>query len=309
LLKVFQSFIEQLYKKYNIAGRVFMVVIIDGNKIAQEVRQQVREEALDFKEKTGIVPGLAVILVGEDPASQVYVGRKAKACAEVGFLSREYKLSADTSEAKLLKIINELNADQVIHGILVQLPLPKHIQTDKIIAAIDPQKDVDGFHPYNVGGLVSGNPLFVPCTPRGIMELIRSTGIELSGKEVVVVGRSNIVGKPVALLLLAQHATVTICHSRTKDLPAVTSRADILIAAVGKTEMIKANMIKEGAVVIDVGVNRLESGKLAGDVAFNEVAPKASYITPVPGGVGPMTIAMLMKNTLDAARNMVSKSK
>jgi methylenetetrahydrofolate dehydrogenase (NADP+)/methenyltetrahydrofolate cyclohydrolase len=309
LLKVFQSFIEQLYKKHNIAGRVFMVVIIDGNKIAQEVRQQVREEAFDFKEKTGIVPGLAVILVGEDPASQVYVGRKAKACAEVGFLSREYKLSADTSEAKLLKIINELNADQVIHGILVQLPLPKHIQTDKIIAAIDPQKDVDGFHPYNVGGLVSGNPLFVPCTPRGIMELIRSTGIELSGKEVVVVGRSNIVGKPVALLLLAQHATVTICHSRTKDLPAVTSRADILIAAVGKTEMIKANMIKEGAVVIDVGVNRLESGKLAGDVAFNEVAPKASYITPVPGGVGPMTIAMLMKNTLDAARNMVSKSK
>jgi methylenetetrahydrofolate dehydrogenase (NADP+)/methenyltetrahydrofolate cyclohydrolase len=309
LLKVFQSFIEQLYKKHNIAGRVFMVVIIDGNKIAQEVRQQVREEAFDFKEKTGIVPGLAVILVGEDPASQVYVGRKAKACAEVGFLSREYKLSADTSETKLLKIINELNADQVIHGILVQLPLPKHIQTDKIIAAIDPQKDVDGFHPYNVGGLVSGNPLFVPCTPRGIMELIRSTGIELSGKEVVVVGRSNIVGKPVALLLLAQHATVTICHSRTKDLPAVTSRADILIAAVGKTEMIKANMIKEGAVVIDVGVNRLESGKLAGDVAFNEVAPKASYITPVPGGVGPMTIAMLMKNTLDAARNMVSKSK
>jgi methylenetetrahydrofolate dehydrogenase (NADP+)/methenyltetrahydrofolate cyclohydrolase len=286
-----------------------MTVIIDGNKIAQEVRQQVREEALDFKEKTGIVPGLAVILVGEDPASQVYVGRKAKACAEVGFLSREYKLSADSSEANLLSIINELNADQLIHGILVQLPLPKHIPTDEIIAAIDPQKDVDGFHPYNVGGLVSGSPLFVPCTPRGIMELIRRTGIELSGKEAVVVGRSNIVGKPMALLLLAQHATVTICHSRTKDLPAVTRRADVLIAAVGKTEMIKANMIKEGAVVIDVGVNRLENGKLAGDVAFNEVAPKASYITPVPGGVGPMTIAMLMKNTLDAARNMVSKSK
>jgi methylenetetrahydrofolate dehydrogenase (NADP+)/methenyltetrahydrofolate cyclohydrolase len=286
-----------------------MTEIIDGNKIAQEVRQQVREEALDFKEKTGIVPGLAVILVGEDPASQIYVGRKAKACAEVGFLSREYKLSADSSEANLLSIINELNADQLIHGILVQLPLPKHIPTDEIIAAIDPQKDVDGFHPYNVGGLVSGSPLFVPCTPRGIMELIRRTGIELSGKEAVVVGRSNIVGKPMALLLLAQHATVTICHSRTKDLPAVTRRADVLIAAVGKTEMIKANMIKEGAVVIDVGVNRLENGKLAGDVAFNEVAPKASYITPVPGGVGPMTIAMLMKITLDAARNMVSKSK
>ena len=278
-----------------------MTVIIDGNKIAQEVRHSVRKEALDFKEKTGIVPGLAVILVGEDPASQVYVGRKAKACAEVGFLSREYKLSADTSEAKLLNIISELNADQVIHGILVQLPLPKHIHTDKIIAAIDPQKDVDGFHPYNVGGLVSGNPLFVPCTPRGIMELISHTGIELSGKEAVVVGRSNIVGKPMALLLLAQHATVTICHSRTKDLPAVTRRADVLIAAVGKPHMIKANMVKEGAVVIDVGVNRLENGKLAGDVAFDEVAAKASFITPVPGGVGPMTIAMLMKNTLDAA--------
>jgi len=282
-----------------------MTVIIDGNKIAQEVRHSVRKEALDFKEKTGIVPGLAVILVGEDPASQVYVGRKAKACAEVGFLSREYKLSADTSEAKLLNIISELNADQVIHGILVQLPLPKHIHTDKIIAAIDPQKDVDGFHPYNVGGLVSGNPLFVPCTPRGIMELIARTGIDLKGKEAVVVGRSNIVGKPIALLLLAQHATVTICHSRTKDLPAVTRRADVLIAAVGKPHMIKANMVKEGAVVIDVGVNRLENGKLAGDVAFDEVAAKASFITPVPGGVGPMTIAMLMKNTLDAARMTV----
>jgi methylenetetrahydrofolate dehydrogenase (NADP+)/methenyltetrahydrofolate cyclohydrolase len=282
-----------------------MTVIIDGNKIAQEVRHSVRKEALALKEKTGIVPGLAVILVGEDPASQVYVGRKAKACAEVGFLSREYKLSADTSEAKLLNIISELNADQVIHGILVQLPLPKHIHTDKIIAAIDPQKDVDGFHPYNVGGLVSGDPLFVPCTPRGIMELISRTGIELAGKEAVVVGRSNIVGKPTALLLLAQHATVTICHSRTKDLPAVTRRADVLIAAVGKPQMIKANMVKEGAVVIDVGVNRLENGKLTGDVAFDEVAAKASFITPVPGGVGPMTIAMLMKNTLDAARMTV----
>ena len=286
-----------------------MTVIIDGNKIAQEVRNQVREDTLNFKENTGIVPGLAVIQVGEDPASQVYVGRKAKACAEVGFLSREYKLPADTSEAKLLNIISELNTDQEIHGILVQLPLPQHIYTNKIIAAIDPHKDVDGFHPYNVGGLVSGNPLFVPCTPRGIMELISRTGIELAGKEAVIVGRSNIVGKPMALLLLAQHATVTICHSRTKDLPAVTRRADVLIAAVGKAEMIKANMIKEGAVVIDVGVNRLENGKLVGDVAFNEVVAQASHITPVPGGVGPMTISMLMKNTLDAARNMVSKSK
>jgi len=284
-----------------------MSVIIDGNKIAQEIRQQLREEALDLKAKTGIVPGLAVILVGEDQASLVYVSRKAKACAEIGFLSHEYKLPADTSEAKLLNIISELNADKAIHGILVQLPLPNHICTDEIIAAIDPHKDVDGFHPYNVGSLVSGNPLFVPCTPRGVMELISRTGIELAGKEAVVVGRSNIVGKPMALLLLAQHATVTICHSRTKDLPAVTRRADVLIAAVGKAEMIKGNMVKDSAVVIDVGVNRLENGKLAGDVAFSEVAPKASFITPVPGGVGPMTIAMLMKNTLDAARNMASK--
>ena len=279
-----------------------MSIIIDGTKIAQDIRRSVREETLAFTEKTGVVPGLAVVLAGDDPASKVYVGRKAKACAEAGFLSREYKLPADTSEAKLLNLIKDLNHDQLIHGILVQLPLPKHIVTDRIIAAIDPHKDVDGFHPYNVGGLVTGSPLFVPCTPRGIMELIARTGIELAGKEAVVVGRSNIVGKPMALLLLAQNATVTMCHSKTKDLPTVTRRADVLIAAVGKVRMITANMVKEGAVVIDVGVNRLDNGKLAGDVAFDEVATKASYITPVPGGVGPMTIAMLMKNTLDAAK-------
>ncbi|RPH88464.1 MAG: bifunctional methylenetetrahydrofolate dehydrogenase/methenyltetrahydrofolate cyclohydrolase FolD [Deltaproteobacteria bacterium] len=279
-----------------------MSIIIDGNKIAQDIRKAIREETSVFKEKTGIVPGLAVVLVGDDPASQIYVGRKAKACAEVGFLSREYKLPANATEAKLMNLINDLNQDQCLHGILVQLPLPKHIATDKIIAAIDPHKDVDGFHPYNVGGLVTGSPLFIPCTPRGIMELIARTGIELSGKDAVVVGRSNIVGKPMALLLLAQNATVTMCHSKTKDLPTVTSRADVLIAAVGKARMITADMVKEGAVVIDVGVNRLNNGKLAGDVAFDEVATKASYITPVPGGVGPMTIAMLMKNTLDAAR-------
>lgn len=275
--------------------------IIDGNKIAQDIRNEVRQKALELKEQKGITPGLAVVLVGEDPASKVYVGRKAKACAEVGFLSREYKLPADTGEDKLLSLIDALNKDPLIHGILVQLPLPKNIFTDKIIAAIDPHKDVDGFHPYNVGGLVTGSPLFVPCTPLGIMELIARSGIDLKGNEAVVVGRSNIVGKPMAMLLLAEHATVTICHSRTKDLPAVTRRADILIAAVGKPHMIRAEMVKEGAVVIDVGVNRLENGKLAGDVAFDEVAPKASFITPVPGGVGPMTIAMLMKNTLDAA--------
>jgi len=275
--------------------------IIDGNKIAQEIRNEVRLKTLELRRQTGIIPGLAVILVGDDPASQVYVGRKAKACAEVGFLSREYKLPAETEEKKLLKIIKKLNKDDQIHGILVQLPLPGHISTENIIAAIDPDKDVDGFHPYNVGGLMTGTPLFVPCTPRGIMELIARSGIDLKGKEAVVVGRSNIVGKPMAMLLLAQHATVTMCHSRTGDLPAVTRRADVLIAAVGKPHMIKADMVKEGAVVIDVGVNRLENGKLAGDVDFDNVAPKASFITPVPGGVGPMTIAMLMKNTLDAA--------
>jgi methylenetetrahydrofolate dehydrogenase (NADP+)/methenyltetrahydrofolate cyclohydrolase len=283
-----------------------MAVIIDGNKIAQDIRNEVRQSALKLKKQKGIIPGLAVVLVGEDPASQVYVGKKAKACAEVGFLSREYKLPAETQEEKLLKIIRKLNKDKHIHGILVQLPLPQHISTEKIIAAIDPYKDVDGFHPYNVGGLVTGTPLFVPCTPRGIMELISRSGIELAGKEAVVVGRSNIVGNPMALLLLAQNATVTMCHSKTKDLAAVTARADVLIAAIGKPHMIKADMVKEGAVVIDVGVNRLENGKLAGDVAFDEVAAKASFITPVPGGVGPMTIAMLMKNTLDAARRLIN---
>lgn len=278
-----------------------MSIILDGAKIAGEIRQSVRDEAADFKNKKGIVPGLAVVLVGEDPASQVYVGRKAKACAEAGFLSREYRLPAATLEGELLRLIDDLNKDILIHGILVQLPLPAHISTHKIIAAIDPMKDVDGFHPYNVGGLVSGSPVFIPCTPRGIMELISRTGIELAGKEAVVVGRSNIVGKPIALLLLERHATVTICHSRTKNLPQVTARADVLVAAVGRPHMITGGMVKKGAVVIDVGVNRLESGKLAGDVAFEEVCAKASYITPVPGGVGPMTIAMLMKNTLDAA--------
>ena len=278
-----------------------MAVIIDGNEIAQEIRNSVRFEAVVLKEKTGTVPGLAVVLVGDDPASKVYVGRKSRACAEAGFLSREYKLPADTGEEKLLGLINDLNKDNLIHGILVQLPLPKHVRTDKIIYAIDPRKDVDGFHPYNMGRLISGNPLYISCTPRGIMELIIRTGIVLTGKEAVVVGRSNIVGKPMAFLLLAQNATVTICHSRTKDLPDVTRRADFLIAAVGKPCMIRAGMVKEGAVVIDVGVNRLDNGKLIGDVAFDEVAAKASYITPVPGGVGPMTIAMLMKNTLEAA--------
>ncbi|MGD0279304.1 MAG: bifunctional methylenetetrahydrofolate dehydrogenase/methenyltetrahydrofolate cyclohydrolase FolD [Smithella sp.] len=278
-----------------------MVSIIDGNKIAQDIRNEVRCGTLELKQK-GIVPGLAVILVGDDPASKIYVGKKAQDCAEVGFLSREYKLPEATSEEKLLSLIDDLNKDKLIHGILVQLPVPKHIRTDKIIESIDPRKDVDGFHPYNVGRLVAGNPCHSSCTPYGIMELFDRSGIELSGKEAVVVGRSNIVGKPMALMLLARNATVTICHTRTKDLAAVTRRADILVAAAGRAQMIKGDMVKDGVVVIDVGTNRLDNGKLVGDVDFPAVSLKASYITPVPGGVGPMTRAMLMKNTLNAAK-------
>jgi methylenetetrahydrofolate dehydrogenase (NADP+)/methenyltetrahydrofolate cyclohydrolase len=278
-----------------------MAIIIDGNKIAQDIRNEVRKDALALREQKGIAAGLAVILVGDDPASKIYLGKKAQDCAEVGFLSREYKLSTDTSEEKLLNIIRELNDDKSIHGILVQLPVPGHIHPDKIIEAIDPRKDVDGFHPYNVGRLVAGNPLHSSCTPSGILELLDRSGIELSGKEAVVVGRSNIVGKPMALMLLARNATVTICHTKTKDLAAVTRRADILVAAAGRAQMIKGNMVKDGVVVIDVGTNRTDTGKLVGDVAFAEVFPKASYITTVPGGVGPMTRAMLLKNTLNAA--------
>lgn len=278
-----------------------MAIIIDGNKIAQDIRNEVRKDALALREQKGIAAGLAVILVGDDPASKIYVGKKAQDCAEVGFLSREYKLSTDTSEEKLLNIIRELNDDKSIHGILVQLPVPGHIHPDKIIEAIDPRKDVDGFHPYNVGRLVAGNPLHSSCTPSGILELLDRSGIELSGKEAVVVGRSNIVGKPMALMLLARNATVTICHTKTKDLAAVTRRADILVAAAGRAQMIKGDMVKDGVVIIDVGTNRTDTGKLVGDVAFAEVFPKASYITTVPGGVGPMTRAMLLKNTLNAA--------
>jgi methylenetetrahydrofolate dehydrogenase (NADP+)/methenyltetrahydrofolate cyclohydrolase len=278
-----------------------MAIIIDGNKIAQDIRNEVRKDALALREQKGIAAGLAVILVGDDPASKIYLGKKAQDCAEVGFLSREYKLSTDTSEEKLLNIIRELNDDKSIHGILVQLPVPGHIHPDKIIEAIDPRKDVDGFHPYNVGRLVAGNPLHSSCTPSGIVELLDRNGIELSGKEAVVVGRSNIVGKPMALMLLARNATVTICHTKTKDLAAVTRRADILVAAAGRAQMIKGDMVKDGVVIIDVGTNRTDTGKLVGDVAFAEVFPKASYITTVPGGVGPMTRAMLLKNTLNAA--------
>lgn len=278
-----------------------MANIIDGNKIARDIREEIRGRVLAMKQQKGFVPGLAVILVGDDPASKIYVGKKAQDCAEIGFLSREYKLPAETAEEKLLTVIRELNEDECIHGIIVQLPVPKHIRPDKIIEAIEPRKDVDGLHPYNVGKLVSGRPYHYSCTPYGIMELFDRNGIELSGKEAVVVGRSNLVGKPMAFMLLARNATVTICHTRTRNLAEVTRRAEILIAAAGSVQMIREDMVKEGAVVIDVGTNRLTNGKLVGDVDFTKVAPKTSFITPVPGGVGPMTRAMLMKNTLNAA--------
>lgn len=279
-----------------------MAIVIDGKKIAGDIRREIREEALKLKGEKGLVPGLAVILVGDNPASRIYVGWKEKACREAGFLSREYKLPAETGEAVALRMIGELNGDPAIHGILVQLPLPKQIRPEAVIEAIDPRKDVDGFHPLNVGRLFSGEPFHRACTPSGVVELLDRTGIAIEGKEAVIVGRSNIVGKPLALMLMARNATITVCHTRTRDLARVVQRADILIAAAGKPEMIRGHMVGDGAAVIDVGVNRLENGRLVGDVAFAEAAAKASYITPVPGGVGPMTIAMLLKNTLNAAR-------
>jgi len=284
-------------------GRI-MAVVIDGTKVSQDVRDEIRKAALRLRDDTGVVPGLAVILVGDDPASRIYVAKKEKACAEVGFLSREYKLPGDTGEAQILDLIAQLNTDGAIHGILVQLPLPRHIDPDSVINAIDPKKDVDGFHPLNVGRLLTGNPFHTSCTPSGILELLDRYEIDIPGREAVIVGRSNIVGKPLALLLLARHATVTICHTRTRDLPGVTRRADILVAAAGSPEMITGDMVRDGAVVIDVGISRLPAGKLVGDVAFDQVSEKASHITPVPGGVGPMTIAMLLKNTLHAAKSL-----
>jgi methylenetetrahydrofolate dehydrogenase (NADP+)/methenyltetrahydrofolate cyclohydrolase len=278
-----------------------MAVIIDGKKIAQDIRQEVKEEATRLRIKSGTEPGLGVILVGDDPASKIYLRHKENACKDAGFLSREFRFPHDSSENEVLATIQELNHDESIHGILVQLPLPRHFTTATIIDAIDPQKDVDGFHPYNLGRLFTGNPYHIACTPKGILELLDRHAITIEGKEAVIVGRSTIVGKPLALLLLNRHATVTICHTRTRHLWEVTKRADILIAAVGKPEMISADMVRDDAVVIDVGVNRMEDGRLVGDVAYSEVALKASYITPVPGGVGPMTIAMLLVNTLKAA--------
>ncbi|MDT8420633.1 MAG: bifunctional methylenetetrahydrofolate dehydrogenase/methenyltetrahydrofolate cyclohydrolase FolD [Desulfuromonadales bacterium] len=285
-----------------------MARIIDGKAIAAEIRKDITEETRVLSEQ-GTTPGLAVVLVGEDPASRVYVSMKEKACAETGIFSDEYKLSAETSESELLALIDRLNSDVRIDGILVQLPLPDHIDESKVLEAISPEKDVDGFHPYNVGRLATGNPLFRPCTPYGVMKILEKTGVDLTGKEVVVVGRSNIVGKPVALMCLAQHATVTICHSRTADLAEKVRQADVLIAAVGRPEMIKGDWIKQGAVVIDVGVNRVGEKKLVGDVEFAASCDRASAITPVPGGVGPMTITMLLYNTLESAKRRAVTSR
>ena len=278
-----------------------MAIIMDGNGLSRHIRDQVKTDALLLKDRTGMVPGLAVILVGENAASRIYVKRKETACKEAGFMSREYLLPENTSENRILGIIDGLNHDADIHGILVQLPLPGHLDPVAVIETIDPRKDVDGFHPWNMGRLCTGNPYHMACTPRGIVEMLDRYGIAIEGKDAVIVGRSNIVGKPLAMMLLNRHATVTICHTRTRDLAETTKRADILVAAVGKPEMITKDMVKDGAVVIDVGINRGGDGRLVGDVAFADVAEKASHITPVPGGVGPMTIAMLLVNTLRAA--------
>ncbi len=279
-----------------------MAKLIDGKQVSAQVKEQVREEAAAIYEKHGIKAGLAVVIVGNDPASRVYVNNKKKACEAVGFASYEYALPEETTQEELLELVETLNNDPKVNGILVQLPVPKHIDDTAIINAISPAKDVDAFHPENVGRIMIGDYAFLPCTPAGVMELIDSTGVEISGKKCVVIGRSNIVGKPMAMLLLHRSGTVTICHSRTQDLAAVTREADILVAAVGRANFVTADMVKEGAVVIDVGINRLDNGKLCGDVDFAAVEPKASWITPVPGGAGPMTIAMLMKNTLTAMK-------
>jgi len=279
-----------------------MARIIDGKGIAKGVREQVARGVSKLKEKKGVVPKLCVVLAGDDPASQVYVRGKEKACAEAGIASEVRRLSPSVSQKELNNVVRSLNEDLGVHGVLVQLPLPAGLDPISALNQISPEKDVDGLHPLNMGKLLRGeDPMFIPCTPQGIMELILSTGIEIKGKEAVVVGRSNIVGKPVALLLLQKHATVTICHSRTRDLGAVVRRAEILVASVGSPRLVHGDMVRPGAVVIDVGVNRVE-GKLVGDVDYESAKDRASFLTPVPGGVGPMTIAMLLRNTLAAAR-------
>ena len=280
-----------------------MAIKMDGKALSDKMKTQIRDEVAALPRK----PALAVILVGENPASQVYVRNKEKDCIECGILSETYRLPAETTEGQLLALLGVLNENDLVDGILVQLPLPPHISEEKVIHAIYPDKDVDAFHPVNVGKIVTGEKGFLPCTPAGVMELLREYEIEIAGKECVVVGRSNIVGKPMALLLLRESGTVTICHSKTKNLEEVTRKADILVSAVGKVGVIRGDMVKEGAVVIDVAMNRSEEGKLCGDCVYDEVVEKASYITPVPGGVGPMTRLILMKNTLTAAKEHLAK--
>lgn len=276
-------------------------MIIDGKAVSKAVRERVEKETEELKAK-GVTPGLAVIIVGEDPASQVYVRNKEKACEEVGFYSEKFALPENTTQQELNSLVMELNERKDINGILCQLPLPSHLNDKEVINLINPIKDVDAFHPVNVGAIMIGDYNFLPCTPAGVMELIHSTGVDVSGKKAVVIGRSNIVGKPMAMLLLHENATVEITHSKTQNLAEITSGADILVAAIGKAKFVGADMVKDGAVVIDVGMNRDENGKLCGDVDFDAVKDKCSYITPVPGGVGPMTISMLLQNTLTAAK-------
>ena len=285
-----------------------MSKIIDGKQISAQVKQAVAEEVAQLKTE-GIHPGLAVVLVGDNPASKVYVGSKEKACEQLGIYSEKYLLPGETTEEELLELVEKLNHKPEINGILVQLPLPEQINEETIINAIDPIKDVDAFHPNNVGKIMIGDFDFLPCTPAGIMDLIASTSVSIEGKNCVVIGRSNIVGKPMAMLLLHKNGTVTICHSRTQNLAEITRKADILVAAVGRANFVTGDMVKEGAVVIDVGMNRLENGKLCGDVNFAEASKKAGYITPVPGGVGPMTIATLMRNTVTAAKLQAGRGK
>ena len=282
-----------------------MAEIIDGKLVSAHLRSLIKDEVSEIQAKCGVTPGLAVIIVGQNPASCVYVRNKHRACEEVGFKSFEISLPEDISEAELLEQIRILNENDEVNGILVQLPLPKHISEESVINAIDPRKDVDAFHPSNVGRIMSGSYTFLPCTPAGVMSLLDYYKIDLCGKRCVVLGRSNIVGKPMAHLLMEKNATVTICHSKTRDLEDEISRADVVVAAIGKPEFVKGEWLKNGAVVIDVGINRTEEGKLVGDVDFASAAEKASYITPVPGGVGPMTITTLLKNTLTAFKSSI----
>jgi methylenetetrahydrofolate dehydrogenase (NADP+)/methenyltetrahydrofolate cyclohydrolase len=278
--------------------------LIDGKALALQVRERLATESAAVFVKTGVKPGLATILVGDDPASHLYVKSKQKACDAAGIYIDDHKLPASTTQAELLALIEKENADPKIHGILVQLPLPKHIDSKVVLEAVSPDKDADGFHPYNFGRLVEGHPVFEACTPKGVIKMIESTGVSIEGKRAVVLGRSNIVGKPLALMLLQRNATVTICHSKTKDLPSVCREAELLLVAIGKAKFVTSDMVREGAVVIDVGTNRLPDGKVVGDVDFEPVSQKAGWISPVPGGVGPMTIAMLLDNTVESAKRM-----